>query len=102
MKLLNDFFNVALRGQTYLNMLYLLLSFPLGLFYFIFLVVGLSLGFPLMIIWVGLFILLGVFAAWYALIAFERWIGITLLRVEIPPMVAQDLSGKSMWQKFVA
>jgi hypothetical protein len=103
---LSDFFSVAIRPQTYLNTLYLLLAFPLGLFYFIFLVVGLSLGLSLAIVWIGLFILLAVFAAWYAFSAFERQMAIWLLREEIPPMVRPDLAVRSpemtLWQKFTA
>ena len=99
---LADFFGVIARGQTYLNALYLLLSFPLGLFYFIFLVVGLTVGLPLIIVWVGLLILAVVFAAWYGLIVFERQMAIGLLREDIPPVSRQDLSGMSLWQKFTA
>lgn len=99
---LAKFFGVVVRGQTYLNALYLLLAFPLGLFYFIFLVTGLSLGLATIIIWIGLLILALVFAAWYAFIAFERQMAIGLLREEIPPMSRQDLTGKSLWQKFTA
>jgi hypothetical protein len=36
--ILVKFFGVAARSQTYLNLLYLFLAFPLGLAYFIFLV----------------------------------------------------------------
>ena len=96
------FFGVVVRGQTYLNLLYLLLAFPLGLFYFIFLVTGLSLGLPMIILWVGVFILLAVFLGWYALAAFERQMAIWLLHEDIPPMTRQDLTGKSLWQKFTA
>ncbi len=99
---LAKFFGVAVRGRTYLNALYLLLAFPLGLFYFIFLVTGLSLGVSLLIVWVGLFILVAVFAAWYGLAAFERQMAIGLLGEDIPPMTRQDLSDKSLWQKFTA
>ena len=99
---LGKFFGVFLRGQTYLNMLYLLLSFPLGLFYFTFLVVGISVGVPLVILWVGLLILLVVFALWYAFVVFERQMAITLLREDIPPISRQDLTGKTLWQKFTA
>ncbi len=96
------FFGVAVRGQTYLNALYLLLAFPLGIVYFVFLVTGLSVGVPLIIIWVGLLILVAVFAGWYGLAGFERWMAIGMLRVDIPPMTRQDLSEKSLWQKFTA
>jgi hypothetical protein len=99
---LAKFFGVVLKGQTYANILYLLLSFPLGIFYFTFLVTGLSLGVGLAILWVGLFILLAVYAGWYALIAFERQMAIAMLGEQIPPMVRQDLTGKTLWQKFTA
>jgi hypothetical protein len=96
------FFGVILHGQTYLNALYVFLAFPLGLFYFIFLVTGLSLGVGLAILWVGFLILLAVFAGWYGLAAFERQMAIWLLHENIPPMLKQDLTGKITWQKFLA
>jgi hypothetical protein len=94
------FFGVVLRGQTYMNLLYLLLSFPLGIFYFVFLVTGISLGIALTIVWVGLLILAGVFAAWYAFIAFERGMAIGMLGEDIAPISRQDLSGMTLWKKF--
>jgi hypothetical protein len=99
---LAKFFGVAIQGQTYLNAVYLLLAFPLGLFYFVFLVTGLSLGIGLLLLWIGLVVLLSVFAAWYGLAAFERWLAISLLREPIPPMAQEDLSNLTLWQKFVA
>lgn len=99
---LKSFFGVGIRGQTYLNTLYLMLAFPLGLFYFIFFVVGFSAGIPLVIVWVGLLILAGVFAAWYGMIAFERTLAIGLLHEQIPPIMRQNLAEKSLWQKFTA
>ena len=99
---LGKFFGVVLRGQTYLNLLYLLLAFPLGIFYFVFLVTGISLGIALVIVWVGLLILVGVFASWYAFTAFERGMAIGMLREDILPMSQQDLTGKTLWQKFTA
>jgi hypothetical protein len=99
---LAKFFGVVVRGQTYLNLLYLLLAFPLGLFYFIFLVVGLSVGVSTIIIWIGLLILALVFAAWYAFIAFERQMAIAMLNENIPPISRQDGTGKSLWQQFTA
>lgn len=99
---LKKFFGVLVRPQTYLNMLYLMLAFPLGLCYFIFLVVGISVGLPMIILWVGLLILAIVFAVWYGLIVFERKMAIVLLNENIPPIMRQDLSGKTTWQKFKA
>ena len=45
------------RLQTYRNLLYLVLAFPLGVIYFVGLVMGATLGFGLLIVWVGLPIL---------------------------------------------
>ena len=97
-----NFFSVFLKGQTYLNMLYLLLSFPLGMIYFIILITGFSVGIPLIIIWIGLIILAGMFALWIGLIIFERKMAIWLLKVEIAPINLQDNNGKTLWQKFKA
>ncbi len=99
---LAKFFGAVTRPQTYLNILYLLLAFPLGIFYFVFLITGLAAGFPLIIVWIGLLVLALVFAAWYAFIAFERQTAIWMLHEDIPPMSRQDLTGKSLWQKFTA
>ena len=96
------FFAVIARGQTWLNILYLVLTFPLGVFYFVFFVTGFSVGFPLIIVWVGLLILALVLAAWQGFILFERGLAITLLREDIPPVQLADLSGKTTLQKFGA
>lgn len=71
------------RPQTYLNLLYLLLAFPLGTLYFVFLVTGFSLGFGLLVIAVGVPILLLVLAASHVFAAFERATTRHLLAVEI-------------------
>ncbi|NUC73653.1 sensor domain-containing protein [Haloterrigena sp. SYSU A558-1] len=71
------------RPQTYLNLLYLLLAFPLGLLYFVFLVTGVSLGVGLLVILVGAPILLVVFLASHVFAAFERASARYLLAVEI-------------------
>lgn len=100
LKAASKFFGVAVRGQTYLNALFLLLAFPLGLIYFIFLVVGISVGLPLIILWVGLLILALVFAAWVGLIGFERNMAKWLLHEKIPLHARPNLAGKNLWQKF--
>jgi len=81
-------------------LLYVLLAFPLGLFYFIFFVVGFSLGVPLMILWVGFLILALVFAGWWAFILFERQQAITLLRVDLPPVWQEGVQAKTTWEKI--
>ncbi len=96
------FFGVVVRGQSYRNLLYLFLAFPLGLFYFIFLTVGLSLGAGLLIIWIGIPILLFMLVAWPALASFERQLAISLLRIDIPPMSREDTSGQGIWARLKA
>ncbi len=65
-------FHIALRRQTYLNVLYLIASLPLGLAYFVFLIVGLAVGVSSSFVLVGVPILLGLGAAWWWLGRFER------------------------------
>jgi len=72
-----------LRRQTYLNLLYLLLAVPLGGFYIVFLIGGLSLGITLSILLVGVPILLFVLGTSHVFAAFERATARRLLGVEI-------------------
>ncbi len=101
---LKQFFGVFLRGQTYLNILYLLLAFPLGIFYFVFLVTGFALGFALLIVLVGLLLLAVVVAGWWGLAVFERQLTIWLLHEDIPPMETfkhpQESFGKRLIEHF--
>ena len=78
------FFGVVVDPQSYVNILYLLLSFPLGIAYFVFLVTGISLGFGLMIIWVGIPILVLVLLGSWGLYQVERLLAIHLLKEDIP------------------
>src|SRR5438309_5628057 len=57
------FFGVVILPQTYLNLTYLLLAFPLGTAYFILLVTGFSLGLGLMVTLVGVPVLLATLVA---------------------------------------
>ncbi len=81
---MSNVFGVYLKPQTYLNTLYLLFSFPLGIGYFVFLVTGFSVGFGTIIIWVGLLILLFVLEVSILLTKFERTLTSELLDIEIP------------------
>jgi hypothetical protein len=80
------FLRVPLEARSYTNLLFLALAFPLGLAYFVFLSVGLTLGVGLTLIWIGLPILALVFAASWGLTALERQLAIHLLGAEVPPM----------------
>jgi hypothetical protein len=94
------FFKVMVSGQAYLNLLYLLATFPLGIVYFVFLVSGLSLGISLLIIWVGIPILLLVGVGWWALASFERFMAVNLLKEDIPAMTPSSNEGVDMWTRF--
>lgn len=98
---LGHFFAAPIRLRTYSNLLYLLLAFPLGLVYFVFLVVGLTLGYGLTIIWVGIPILALVFAGSWWMSVLERRLAIGLLGAEVPPMAApSSAAAVGFWQRL--
>ncbi len=80
----STFFGVIAEPQSYVNIFYLLLAFPLGIAYFVFLVTGISVGASLIIIWVGVPILALVLAGSWAMCEFERILAVSLLKEEIP------------------
>src|SRR5258705_9332556 len=94
------FFKAPFRLQTYANLLYLLLALPLGIIYFVFLTVGLALGYGLTVVWVGLPILALVFAGSWGLSTLERRLAIGLLGSEVPPMAPPpSASANGFWQR---
>jgi signal transduction histidine kinase len=87
------FAGVVTRPQTWLNLLYLLLAFPLGLAYFVVLVVGVTTGAALAVLVIGLGILLATLAAWRGMAAVERGLARAVLGVPIAmPPDQRDLS----------
>lgn len=62
MKLLKTFINGLVNPKTLKELIYLLLAMPLGIAYFVLLVVGFSLGAGLLILGVGILILAGLLA----------------------------------------
>jgi len=66
-----EFLAAPIRGQTYRNLVYLALAFPLGMTYFLGVVIGGSFGLALLITWIGLPILLGTLAAATKVASFE-------------------------------
>lgn len=99
-QILGQYFKVMINGQAYLNLIYLLAAFPLGVFYFVFLVSGLSLGITLSIIWVGIPLLLVVGMGWWALARFERFIAIHWLKEEVPNMDLHPNKSKGYWAQL--
>jgi hypothetical protein len=79
--------------------LYNVLSFILSLFYFIVVIVALSLGVGTLVIWIGLPILLLTFGVINGIAAIERSIMSSLLGVDIPsPRPTSDIQ-KSWWKR---
>ena len=79
---------VPFERRTYLRILYLLLSFPLSVTYFVIIVTGISLGFGLAVLGIGLLILLGTLWLCRGFGALERELAIHLLGVPVPAMSA--------------
>ena len=100
MKYLNIFFGIAAEPMAWLGLVYCLLAFPLGIFYFTFLLTGSLLGISLIIIWIGIPIILLVMGAWWGLAVFERFLAIGLLGVKISPM-SRTASESSLWNRFL-
>lgn len=83
-------FDVVAHPQSYRNLLYLILSMPLGIIYFLFVVTGLSVGIGTGIMWIGAVILLGTFYGIRKLMAFERLLARGLLQTSIPSRVISN------------
>jgi hypothetical protein len=99
---LSRFFGVVAQSRTWLNAVYLWLAFPLGLFYFVFLTVGLSLGVSLVIVWIGIPILLVVVGAWWLFGAFERAQAEYLLGFRVAPSPRSWETRDGIWAKLEA
>lgn len=91
---------VVVRRQTYLNIMYLLAAFPLGLFYFNVLIVGLAVGAGTSVIGVGLALLAFVVFVWWAFARFERELVMWWLGVRIAPMSTPDPPDATLWERF--
>jgi hypothetical protein len=76
---------VGLKPSSYLNILYLLLAFPLGIFYFVYLVTGFSIGLGLLYFFIGLPFLLLTMFSWRLFAKFEGWQAKWLLSTSVEP-----------------
>src|SRR5579872_1034047 len=96
------FFSVARQRQTYLNLLYLLSAFPLGILYFVMLVAGLSVGVSTLIVWVGIPILLLTIIMWQGFASVERYLVRHWLHVPVPFIKDPRLVGAPLTKQFTA
>jgi two-component system, OmpR family, phosphate regulon sensor histidine kinase PhoR len=96
-------FQILWEKQTYVNLLYLLVSFPLGILYVVFLLLGLSsiLSTTTTVILAAPILLLVIFI-WWRLARFERNLAMRWLHVEISPMAPPRKEGLNRWERFGA
>lgn len=100
MESLKKFFGIIADPNAYLSFVYQLFAFPLGVFYFVFLITGILVGLGLIIIWVGIPILLLMMLAWFGFSVFERQLSIYILKAEIPEREKQADQSVSAWNQF--
>jgi hypothetical protein len=93
------FFSVYLHKETYKNFLYLFLAFPFGIFYFVFLIVGFSVGISLFILWIGILILVGTLAMSWLFSVLERILAVELLDAHVGQSKIDIPSKSSIWQR---
>jgi signal transduction histidine kinase len=96
---MHRFLAVAFSAATWKHVLYLLLGLPLGVVYFVVLVVGISTGLGLAIVWVGIPILILTLVAWRAAAGLERVLARRLLGVQVPSPAHMG-PGLSTWQRL--
>jgi signal transduction histidine kinase len=96
------FFRPLADSMTYRRLAYLLLGLPLGVFYFTFIVVGLSLAGGLAVVVVGVFVFGLTVMGWRALAGFERGLTRSMLGVEVAPPPAVLTPDQALWEKIKA
>lgn len=92
-------FHVTWEKQTYINILYLLISFPLGICYFIILIVGLVASTTTLAILGAPFLYL-LSRAWWYLGSFERMLAMEWLHIDIRPMSLPPKPGMNWWERI--
>ena len=86
----NGILTAPLHGQTYKNCLYSIMALPLGIIYFVTMVVGLAVGIGTAIVWIGIPILLGTFLLARGWVGFDRFLMSTLLRTNLTTVPLPD------------
>lgn len=100
-RLLSQIFGVLWSGRVWLETIYLLLAFPLGLAYFVLLSVGWSLGLATLLIWVGVLILALTLLLSRAAVSLERGLSASLLGTPLPAITATDTTA-GPWRRLYA
>lgn len=100
MNAIRSFFDVIARGRTYRNIAYVWLAFPLGLFYFVFMVTGSALSVGLSLLWIGLILALLFILSVWSLAQFERLLSKWLLDEPLP--LTTTAPALTFWQTIKA
>lgn len=83
------------------NIAFLLLSFPLGLIYFLVTVIGLAVGLSTIILWIGLPILFATLVLIRVMATLERRMVSNLLHVSFPDQHdSQETPQKGFWRRY--
>ncbi|APX95373.1 sensor domain-containing protein [Natronorubrum daqingense] len=90
-------FGIVLEAQTYKNVVYLFLAFPLGFMYAMFVWFGFIFGLVLSVFVVGFGILLATVFGTRLLARFERWLANALLSLELRSPSDRPRSG-GIWE----
>jgi signal transduction histidine kinase len=93
-------FAATVSARTWKATAYLLLTLPVGTFWFVVLVAGISAGLSLLPVWVGVPILVATVFAWRAGARAERSLLRTLLGVDIPSPY-RPAAETSLWKQLV-
>lgn len=95
---LSQWLKAPVRPQTYRNLLYLLLMFPLGILYFNLLLIGFTTGIGLAVVIIGVPIILLVLVGVTGMATFERTLISVLLGIHISPSSEIDADG--VWTRL--
>jgi hypothetical protein len=96
---ISEYLSVMINPKAYLNLIYVMAAFPLGVIYAVTLISGLSLGISLVVIWIGIPVLLVVGIAIWMFTIFERFLTMYILKEEIPSLSFCFREDASIWTK---
>src|SRR5260370_11006223 len=89
------------KSTTAGNIAFLLLSFPLGLIYFLVTIIGFVVGMSTLILWIGLPILFATLILVRGMATLERRMATSLLHVSFPyQQQSYDMLKKGFWRLF--
>lgn len=91
-KSLNEARGATRWQQDMYEFAYLFSALPLGLIYFVFLLVGISVGVGTLVIWIGVVVLIFMLFAVLRLAALERWLALQWLSIVMPPLAVASVA----------